>query len=370
MSTTSTMRGRWTARASIASLLILGGGACGSSDGSNLSSGKECTAGATQSCVGPAGCRGGQVCLPDGSAWGACDCGGIDGGAGAAGSGAAGAAGGAAGVGGAAGDAGVGGTGGAGANGGASGTGNAAGIGGVSGSSGADGGAPPCDTGHDVIFFVSRSQSAVGYTENGTFLGPVDYWTPTMAALSAFVGAPEQAGLGAALYYAPHFGADACDPQGYVPPSVPHGVLPTHLPLWQQALSAPPPFPPAPPSLLTGFTAAVADIHAWADQNPSRDATVIFVVLVERILDHPCSQAQSRYFESEAATLLARPKPIRTFVIQYRADPGWRDVAEAGGTQVIKVNPDPMLLFPDPAVVEDGLLQALSSIRAELPRCQ
>jgi hypothetical protein len=34
-----------------------------------------CSPGATQECIGAGACRGGQVCLPDGSAWGACDCG-------------------------------------------------------------------------------------------------------------------------------------------------------------------------------------------------------------------------------------------------------------------------------------------------------
>jgi hypothetical protein len=34
-----------------------------------------CIPGATQSCVGPAGCQGGQACRPDGSGFGGCDCG-------------------------------------------------------------------------------------------------------------------------------------------------------------------------------------------------------------------------------------------------------------------------------------------------------
>lgn len=34
-----------------------------------------CTKGSTQACVGPGGCHGGQVCLADGSGYGACDCG-------------------------------------------------------------------------------------------------------------------------------------------------------------------------------------------------------------------------------------------------------------------------------------------------------
>jgi hypothetical protein len=34
-----------------------------------------CQAGSTQACVGPGACSGGQVCLPDGSGWAACDCG-------------------------------------------------------------------------------------------------------------------------------------------------------------------------------------------------------------------------------------------------------------------------------------------------------
>jgi hypothetical protein len=36
---------------------------------------RTCVPGATQACVGPAACSGGQACLPDGSAFGACDCG-------------------------------------------------------------------------------------------------------------------------------------------------------------------------------------------------------------------------------------------------------------------------------------------------------
>jgi len=34
-----------------------------------------CVPGASQACVGAAGCQGGQVCLADGSGFGACDCG-------------------------------------------------------------------------------------------------------------------------------------------------------------------------------------------------------------------------------------------------------------------------------------------------------
>ena len=34
-----------------------------------------CAPGATQACVGVAGCTGGQACLRDGSGWGECDCG-------------------------------------------------------------------------------------------------------------------------------------------------------------------------------------------------------------------------------------------------------------------------------------------------------
>jgi hypothetical protein len=36
---------------------------------------QACVPGATQICVGAGACQGGQVCAPDGSAFGACDCG-------------------------------------------------------------------------------------------------------------------------------------------------------------------------------------------------------------------------------------------------------------------------------------------------------
>lgn len=35
----------------------------------------SCTRGQTRECVGPGACKGGQVCLPDGTGFGACDCG-------------------------------------------------------------------------------------------------------------------------------------------------------------------------------------------------------------------------------------------------------------------------------------------------------
>jgi hypothetical protein len=35
----------------------------------------SCIAGATQACVGPGGCSGGQACRPDGLGFGSCDCG-------------------------------------------------------------------------------------------------------------------------------------------------------------------------------------------------------------------------------------------------------------------------------------------------------
>lgn len=34
-----------------------------------------CTRGQTRECVGPGACKGGQMCLPDGTGFGACDCG-------------------------------------------------------------------------------------------------------------------------------------------------------------------------------------------------------------------------------------------------------------------------------------------------------
>lgn len=37
--------------------------------------GRVCIPGQTQECVGPGACRGGQVCVPDGTAFGPCDCG-------------------------------------------------------------------------------------------------------------------------------------------------------------------------------------------------------------------------------------------------------------------------------------------------------
>lgn len=37
--------------------------------------GPGCSAGETRACVGPGACKGGQACLPDGSAFGSCDCG-------------------------------------------------------------------------------------------------------------------------------------------------------------------------------------------------------------------------------------------------------------------------------------------------------
>ena len=40
-----------------------------------VSSGSVCTKGSTQACIGPGACQGGQVCLPDGSGYGPCDCG-------------------------------------------------------------------------------------------------------------------------------------------------------------------------------------------------------------------------------------------------------------------------------------------------------
>jgi hypothetical protein len=36
---------------------------------------RACTPGASYACVGAGGCKGGQACLPDGSALGPCDCG-------------------------------------------------------------------------------------------------------------------------------------------------------------------------------------------------------------------------------------------------------------------------------------------------------
>ena len=42
-----------------------------------VASARACVPGATQACVGPGACSGGQSCLPDGSGFGPCDCGGL-----------------------------------------------------------------------------------------------------------------------------------------------------------------------------------------------------------------------------------------------------------------------------------------------------
>jgi hypothetical protein len=50
--------------------------ACSGAEAIRQPSGDACAPGATQVCVGPGGCRGGQSCLGDGSGFGPCDCGG------------------------------------------------------------------------------------------------------------------------------------------------------------------------------------------------------------------------------------------------------------------------------------------------------
>jgi hypothetical protein len=49
--------------------------ASGSGGAALKSSASACVPGATQTCVGPGACRGGQQCLADGTAFGPCDCG-------------------------------------------------------------------------------------------------------------------------------------------------------------------------------------------------------------------------------------------------------------------------------------------------------
>lgn len=52
-------------------LLALGSSGCGVAHENQTS----CTPGATQACLGPGACEGAQMCLADGSGFGACDCG-------------------------------------------------------------------------------------------------------------------------------------------------------------------------------------------------------------------------------------------------------------------------------------------------------
>ena len=79
--------------AAVVALGLIGLGACGSSHagaaapasqaGASAGEGLEvCQPGATQVCVGPGACNGGQQCAPDGSTWGDCDCGSEPGGGG------------------------------------------------------------------------------------------------------------------------------------------------------------------------------------------------------------------------------------------------------------------------------------------------
>ena len=51
------------------------GGAAGFPTSAGGVSGNVCAPGATQACIGPAACKGGQVCLSSGAMWGVCDCG-------------------------------------------------------------------------------------------------------------------------------------------------------------------------------------------------------------------------------------------------------------------------------------------------------
>lgn len=75
-----------TVRATLRLLLACGLlAACGTSKADD---GAACEAGATRECVGPGACKGGQQCLEDGSAWGACSCGDPPGSAGSNGMGA------------------------------------------------------------------------------------------------------------------------------------------------------------------------------------------------------------------------------------------------------------------------------------------
>jgi hypothetical protein len=75
-------RGRsiWGSSAS-ASAAVPSSEAASASPGSTTASGaatpRVCVPGATQTCVGPGACRGGQSCAPDGSGFSRCDCGGL-----------------------------------------------------------------------------------------------------------------------------------------------------------------------------------------------------------------------------------------------------------------------------------------------------
>ncbi|HMR77482.1 MAG TPA: SUMF1/EgtB/PvdO family nonheme iron enzyme [Polyangiaceae bacterium] len=128
------------ARQAVWSLVLLGAAfvaSCGGDDSSGGDKAKICQAGDSKSCTGPAGCQGGQVCNADGTAWGACDCGGGTGGATNDGGGATAGLGASGGVGGSAGSAGGGASAGSGGVGGG-------GNGGASGAGGSGGGSLDC----------------------------------------------------------------------------------------------------------------------------------------------------------------------------------------------------------------------------------
>jgi hypothetical protein len=82
---------RWLGLGTVALGLSLALGGCTShkrSGGTQGAAGDDgdddnrvCSPGATQVCVGPGACSGGQVCVADGSRWAACECGGNEGGA-------------------------------------------------------------------------------------------------------------------------------------------------------------------------------------------------------------------------------------------------------------------------------------------------
>jgi hypothetical protein len=70
-------RGTWGEenKALLASPLSAAVGAPASSAPLFASPARPCTPGASQACIGVAGCKGGQACAADGNAFGPCDCG-------------------------------------------------------------------------------------------------------------------------------------------------------------------------------------------------------------------------------------------------------------------------------------------------------
>ena len=166
-----------------------------------------------------------------------------------------------------------------------------------------------------------------------------DRWTAVKNALTAFVSAPEAAGIGVGIQYFGDTLLASCDPAVYEVPDVEIGLLPGNGPAIVDSLNSHAPSTNTPTA--AGLSGAINHAIAWRSANPSH---TVIVVLVTDGQPNTCGNVTDVATVAGAALTGAAMPTYVVGVVSPGSDCGILDpnppnvpdldtVAAAGGTQ-------------------------------------